>query len=116
MNDISIVRGTTNTLNVTLKDPDGGAYVLADGEVLRFGVKCSHADREYLIRKDLTSADYKNGVYPVTLRPEDTASLPCCGYCYDVGVQSGEDYYNVIECSTLTVARNITSKEAVSDG
>ena len=65
MNDISIVRGTTNTLNVTLKDPQGGAYVLADGEVLRFGVKLSHADRAYLILKELTSPPGGHGIPPL---------------------------------------------------
>lgn len=35
--DIEIIRGTTNTFNIEVKDTDGAAYTLASGEKLVFG-------------------------------------------------------------------------------
>lgn len=32
-------------------------------------------------------------------------------YCYDVGMQSGDDYYNVIPCSDFIVAHAVTKRE-----
>lgn len=113
---ISIIRGMTNTFNITLTDPEGNPYFLGDGEVLRFGIKRNTAERQCCIRKELTAADLKNGVYPIKLTPEDTAGLPCGGYCYDAGVQIGEDYYIVIPCSRLEITSNVTKKAVIADG
>lgn len=114
--NISIIRGTSNTFNITLQDPEGQPYFLAAGEVLRFGVKTRHTEESYIIEKELTAEDLKNGVYPVKLLPEDTAGLCCYSYCYDVGVQSGDDYWIVIPCSPFVVEHNITQREGVADG
>lgn len=113
---LQIVRGTSATLNITLQDPDGNAYILADGEILRFGIKRNSAEQKCCVEKELTAADLANGVYPVRLTPEDTLGLAVGGYCYDAGVQSGEDYYMVIPCSHLEITKNITQKAVATDG
>lgn len=113
--NISMVRGTSQTFNITLLDPQKQAYFLAAGEVLRFGVKLRPEDRSCLIEKELTAADLKNGVYPVKLTPEDTASLGCYTYYYDAGVQSGEDYWIVLD-GYLEITKNITGKKVAADG
>lgn len=109
--DIEIIRGTTNTFNIEVKDADGAAYALAGGEKLVFGVKANKSNTAYDIVKILTSenANPSSG-YELELCPEDTANLPCGRYCYDIGLQSGTDYYNIIECSHFIIAHNITSK------
>lgn len=110
-NDISFTRGTSYPFCISLAYDDGMPYILAEGEVLRFGVKQRYFDKEYLIERTLTAADEKNGVYIVDLTPEETEKLACgVPYRYDVGLQSGEKYLPVIMNSTFVLYENITKK------
>lgn len=111
MQNIEMVRGTTHMLAIILTYEDGTLYTLASGEVLRFGVKQTHNSTEYLIEKELTASDLSGDEYVLTLRPEDTESLRCGRYCYDIGLESGADYYNVIPCSDFLLQHNVTSRE-----
>lgn len=106
---LSVVRGTTNTIRIDVTDANGTPYVLGIGEVLRFGVKRNAASSDYLIRKDITSG---TGSYLVTLMPEDTIGLAVSQYLFDVGLQSGDNYYNVIPATVFNVLGNITKREA----
>lgn len=109
-NDVEIVRGTTNVFEITIKDAYGNPYNLAEGEQLLFGMKKTYADREYVFVKTVktTATTNKDGVYSVIVTPEDTEKCDCCKYHYDVAVQSGEDFYNVIENSVIYIKKNIT--------
>lgn len=104
--DVSIIRGTTNTFNITVTDSNGDLYTIESGEKLLFGVKKKHTDEEYLIIKTITIAD--NGVYEVDIDPSDTESLDCGRYFYDVAIQSGNAFYNVIKESVFEICNNIT--------
>lgn len=54
-----------------------------------------------------------NGLYSVDLNPSDTEPLyPNSTYFYDVGLQSGDNYYSVIDTSKLYLEGNVTKKEA----
>lgn len=111
---LSIIRGTTQPINVVVKAPDGSNYVLEEGEVIRFGVKKSFNDpgSDYLIEKELTSAHLdENGGYTLTILPSDTRSLPFGKYYYDIGLQSGANYFNIVECSRFDIDYNITAPE-----
>lgn len=105
-NDIKVVRGTTNSFQITVTDAEGNLYNLQEGERLLFGVKKSHDDEEYIFVKSVGSCE--NGVYTVTLDPCDTDICDCCHYLYDVAIQSGADFYNVIEASVFEVCKNVT--------
>ena len=111
MQNIEMVRGTTHAVAIGLSYASGAAYTLAHGEVLRFGVKRTYNSTEYLIEKELTSADLYAGDYVLVLRPADTEGLACGRYYYDIGLQSGADYFNVVKCSNFTLSQNITSWE-----
>lgn len=106
---LSVVRGTTNTIRIDVTDANGTPYALGTGEVLRFGVKQDASSTGYLIRKDITSG---TGSYLVTLMPEDTIGLAVSQYLFDVGLQSGDNYYNIIPATTFDIQANITKKEA----
>ena len=108
---VAMIRGTTHILNISLSDSSEGSYFLSEGEILRFGVKKHPNDKVYLIEKELTSANYEDGVYVLILYASDTETLPFGRYYYDVGLQSGATYYNVIECSEFDIRYNITSRE-----
>ena len=110
---ISIVRGTTNAFDIALTDQTGAFYSLQPGEVLRFGVKLRADLSEYKLVKELTAADLndKGDAYVLTLQPDDTEGLAFGRYCYDIGLQSGNDYFNVVPCSDFVIHHNITSRE-----
>lgn len=113
---LAIIRGTTQVVNISVNDPGGGAYKLTAGEVLRFGVKRKpeDPDSECVIKKELTAENLDDNVYVLTLLPADTRDLPFGSYFYDVGLQSGNNYYNVIECSDFVIGYNITAPEVTS--
>lgn len=110
---IKIIRGTTNTFDIVLQDENGAFYRLQEGETLRFGVKVSALWDEYKLLKTLTADNLNEAgtAYTLILDPADTEGLSFMTYCYDVGLQVGNDYYNVIPCSDFVVAHNITERE-----
>ena len=106
-----IVRGTTKTMTVRVTNEDGSIYILQNNEILRFGVKKQPGDSAYLFSKEMSSDSYSDGVYQFIINPADTENLDFGCYYYDVGLQSGSEYYNVIECSEFRVGYNITQRE-----
>ena len=104
--DIAVIRGTTNVFEITVTDASGNLYNLSDDEKLLFGVKRSADDEVYTLIK--TGVKSAGGVYTITISPADTESLECAAYLYDVAIQSGNDFYNVIEASKFRLNRNVT--------
>ena len=111
---LSIVRGTTNSFSVAITDEETGEpYELEAGELLRFGIKKNPKDDEYVLVIDITETN-EDGEYAFTILPSNTISLPFGSYYYDVGLQSGAAYYNVIPASPFEIAYNVTKWGAVS--
>jgi hypothetical protein len=104
--DINMIRGTSRTFKISVTDAAGNPYAMKNGEKVIFGVKKQASDEELLICKVVTKC--VDGVCEVELDPEDTAELAVGQYRYDVGLESGEDYYIIVEPSNLTIAANIT--------
>ena len=112
INKIKIVRGTTNTFIITVNDESGAAYQLVGDEKIVFGVKRDPNDAEFALLKTATFAE-SDGVYSVTLVPEDTKDLNCINYSYDVSLQSGANFFNIIEPSPFIITPNITAPGVV---
>lgn len=104
--DVEVVRGTTNTFQITVTNANGELYTLGTNEKLLFGVKKNHTDKNYVFVKTVRVGE--NGVYTVTLHPEDTDLCDCRKYYYDVAIQSGNNFFNIIEASFFHVKKNIT--------
>ena len=109
---IEIVRCTSNVLQINVTDANGAAYTLGDGESVVFGVKKEATDTELLIVK--TAASVGDGVFMVALHPDDTENLAAGRYWYDVGVEKGADYFNVIELSPVVLVQNVTCSGCVT--
>ena len=112
-NAIEIVRGTTNAFAISLKDKDTGeTYVLETGEVLRFGVKKAEQSTTTVFDKTIAaSAVEEDNTYTLTINPDDTLMLPTGRYYYDIGLQSGDDYFPVISWSPFVITPNATRKQ-----
>ena len=66
----------------------------------------------YLIEKEWTQKDVEDGVFVLTITPQDTIKMPYKKYKYDLGLQSGEDYFMIIPESNFQLCENITKWEA----
>jgi hypothetical protein len=106
MNKIEVVRGTTCSFAIALVDEEKNPYNLADGEVLRFGIKKRPEHDECIFEKEITKST--DGVCTVQIERTDTENLPFGKYFFDVGLQSGNMYYPVIEIGEFRIMPNIT--------
>ena len=104
--NIAIIRGTSNLFEVELTDADGVPYNLQPGDFVVFGVKKKRRDNNLVLQKIVKSGE--NGIYKIKLSPSDTSELEYGDYFYDVGVQIGADFYNVIEPGAFTIDTNVT--------
>jgi hypothetical protein len=86
-------------------------YFLSDDEYLRFGVKEAGYNKRFLINKTFTSKDQdpETGFIEFKIMPKETIDWPIKTYKYDIGLQSGEDYFVVIPESDLILKQNITT-------
>lgn len=113
---MKVIRGTSNLFRIALRDESGSFYRLKAGEVLRFGVKNRRDSDDIQFVKEMTAADLNADAdaYILVIKPEDTQHMGLRGrYYYDVGLQSGNDYYNVIPCSDFELGANVTGREGV---
>lgn len=109
---LKIIRGTTQSLLVTITDETGETYKLQSGDVLRFGIKRNWQDTDYDVCKEITSDNMQDNGYIIALAPEDTLDLPAEGYYFDVGLQTADgDYYMIIPCDKCVIAPAVTQKE-----
>jgi hypothetical protein len=96
-------------MQVTVCDATGRPYNLGAGEKVVFGIKrVSEEDDAPLVVKVADSIG--EGVFSVKLCPEDTADLPCGDYLYDVGLDTGDDFFNVIKPAAFKITKNVTHR------
>lgn len=110
MTDIKMIRGTTFKQVIHVKY-EGQDYTMKENEVFRFGVKENGFQKKYLFLKEWTSKDVQNGIIILEINPIDTLKLPFKEYKYDLGLQSGENYFMIIPESNFILCENITQWE-----
>lgn len=108
--NVEIIRGTSNQFDITISDVKQNLYILSSDEKILFGVKRKPTDAEYVFLKTVLASDGTDGVYPVMIDPADTEGLAFGKYWYDAGLESGEDYHNIIEPSVFEIKPNITKR------
>ena len=108
---LAIIRGTTERFAITIRDEDDVLYTMGEYEAMKFGVKADPEDTEYLIQITIpTGSENEDGAYEFTITPDQTENLELGHYYYDIGLQSGDNYYNVVECSNFVLKPNITKR------
>lgn len=110
---LEITRGRTVPISFPVYNEKTGApYVLADGELLLFGIK-KDPDKDQapiFVKAAVADPDAGEGWYLVTLHPEDTQDLAPGVYYYDIGLESGGEYLDIVRKSTFTIESNVTGK------
>ena len=105
---IEIVRGRTETFEITVLDQNGALYAAEAEEKVIFGIKRKEHDDNLIFAR--TATVNASGLYQVTLYPEDTENLECGKYFFDVGLQSGSNYFTIIDPSPLIIRHNVTKR------
>ena len=110
--EIEMVRGTTSTQQIVLME-NNQPYLLSDGEYVRFGVKEAGYNTRFLINKKFTKKDQDKatGAIEFKIMPNETIKWPVKTYKYDIGLQSGSDYFIIIPESDFVLQQNITIYE-----
>lgn len=93
--NLEMFRGTSETFGFRVTDEDGEPYTLASGEALVFGIKHKPYQKDADVVKRVTTGT--DGVYPVTLEPNDTINLKYGDYIYNVNIQSGNNFFPVVD-------------------
>lgn len=106
MNKMEIIRGTTTSIEIKLTDADGYPYILNPNEKVVFGVKKHPNDKKVIFAK--VAEDIGDGVFLVTLDPEDTQNLDIGMYYYDAGVDDGVNFFNAVKPSLFELNMNVT--------
>lgn len=96
---IKLTRGDTFRAQVGISNPDGTAYVLQDGDSVRFRCVKKKGDAEALIQKTLGSD------LILELEPSDTNRLQFGTYFYDIQLTKADgDVDTFIPEGSITVA------------
>lgn len=112
-NPISMIRGSSRTLELHVVDTEGNERDITDARVL-FTVKRAMGDTQPLIQKDSVDPLQIELVAPRTgrariyLYPADTRSLSARAYPYDVWVLLDGKNYCVIPPSEFKVEPSVT--------
>lgn len=112
---VTLVRGTSRTLELQITDVDSGEPIDLTSATLYFSVSTKGRPSVPVVYKDSTNAvqieivDAKGGLAAVHIYPADTYYLQESNYAYDVLMDIGTDRYIVIEQSDFFV-RPITTQ------
>lgn len=76
-NVISLTRGDTAVLQLSIKKDDGSDYAIAETDNILFTIKKNTKEKTVILQKAVS-----NGT--IGINPEETSSLDYGTYCYDV--------------------------------
>ena len=97
LNEIEIWRGTSSTRYLKI---DG--YEHDQDDIVTLTVKHNALQSDYDIQKT-ASYDAETGEYVFEFTPEDTEDLIPDRYCYDIGLQNGDDFYIVVPMTNFDI-------------
>ena len=80
--NISMTRGDSETIKVTLKDTLGNVVPLVAGDIIRLTVREKMLSPIKIIEKTITEFD--DGQALIAIHPQDTSGLRFTSYVYDI--------------------------------
>lgn len=88
-NDIYMTRGDTAELKLSITDSTGAPYMVKPEDSILFTIKKSTDDKDVIIQKAV-----KEG--KITIKPEETRTLPYGTYVYDVELRRADDFISTV--------------------
>lgn len=100
---ITMTRGDTLKVKLTLTEPTGEDYIPKEGDVIKVGVKNNYSDESCLIEKVLP-----NDTMILHLYPEDTKNLSFGSYVWDAQITfENGDVNTFIEKAKLKITEEV---------
>lgn len=101
-NVITLTRGDTMRLDVSISDRNGNAYTPVEGDTITFGLSKSIDDEPLLL------VDIPYDTMVLHIKPEDTKSLDYGTYYYDMQIQlANGDVYTFITYSEFKLTGEV---------
>lgn len=102
---ITMVRGDTALITISITDSDGEAYEVQDGDVIRFAVKKRYSDDDTVILKTID-----NDTLLLQIDPEDTEDLDMGSrgkYVYDIEITQADGTVDTFIRGTLYLLEEV---------
>ena len=105
--DISMIRGDTESLRVSVKKQYGSRVPLTEGDLVYFTVKESARDEEKLLQ--IIVSEFDDGDAIIKIESEDTKALMFKTYYYDIQlVRTNGDVKTIVPPSKFIIGSEIT--------
>lgn len=88
-NRITMTRGDTCRIKITLNDDNGDEYTPQEGDVIRFAAKKEYTDSEPVIFVEVPT-----DTMVLEIKPNDTKHLPFGNYVYDLQITFADGTVN----------------------
>lgn len=108
-NSVTIVRGTTNILEVDFNYKD---VANLDTGTAVLGIKKNPKDEDYILFKQV-DYDMNKDYIVFEITPAETEDLNTGTYYYDIGINKNDNFYIIISKATFNIKQNILSREDV---
>lgn len=100
---ITLTRGDTLRLHLTLNNADGTTYSPSEGDTIRFAAKTRYSDKDAVLYKEIPT-----DTLILTLDPSDTKNLGFRDYVYDIQITyANGDVDTFIAEATLKIAAEV---------
>ena len=105
--NISMTRGDSEAIKVTVKDTLGNAVPLVTGDTIHFTVREHIRSATKIIEKIITEFD--DGEALININPQDTNELSYISYVYDIQLtRENGTVKTIIPPSQLTITGEVT--------
>lgn len=105
--NISMTRGDSETIKVTVKDTLGNVVPLVTGDTIYFTVREYIQSTTKIIEKIITEFD--DGKALININPEDTNDLSYISYVYDIQLtKENGTVKTIVTPSKLTITGEVT--------
>jgi len=106
-NNISMIRGDSETITVSCKDSNKADIPLVTGDTVYFTIKNTVNDIEKILQKVIT--EFVNGTAIIPISPEDTKTLDFSTYVYDIQLKFADGTIKtIITPSEFTIEGEVT--------
>lgn len=111
--DLRLIRGDTYTLTFALLDSKGIPFQLAASDRCYFTVKKSFESTDFVLQRTYGNGISYNiitGLYEIEITQDNTSSLTCGCYCFDIKVKINNQIVKTLVKGNLFLENNATHR------
>ena len=105
--NISMIRGDSQSVTVSVKDKDGNKVPLITGDIIYLTVQYNVNAEEKVLQKVITQ--FEDGNANIEITPNDTKDIPFNTYVYDIQLNRVDGTVStIVPPSNFTIDREVT--------